>query len=107
MYPHERSLVEEMQQKPFAIVGVNSDEDLAKLRPRLAAEKITWRSFWNGPEGTKGPIAAAWHVTGWPTVYVIDHEGVIRHKGHGSPPTAMDRVLRECVAKAEAAQRGK
>ena len=107
MYPHERSLVDEMKDKPFAIVGVNSDEDLAKLKPRLAAERITWRSFWNGPNGTDGPIAKAWHVKGWPTVYVIDHEGVIRHKGHGSPTTAMDEALRACVAKAEAAARAK
>jgi hypothetical protein len=100
MYPHERSLVAEWKDKPFAIVGVNSDQDLAALKPRLA-----WRSFWNGPEGTAGPIAKAWHVSGWPTVYVIDHEGVIRHKGHGGP--GMDEALRACLAKAEAALRTK
>ena len=105
MYPHERSLVTELKDKPFVIVGVNSDGDLAKLKPRLEAERITWRSFWNGPEGTQGPIAKAWHVGGWPTVYVIDHEGVIRHKGHGGG--AMDEVLRACIAAAESAQRGR
>lgn len=99
MYPHERSLVAELKDKPFVILGVNSDKDLDQLKPRLAAEHITWRSFWNGPKGTGGPIAAAWHVTGWPTVYVIDHEGVIRHKSHGSPE--LDRVLHECIEAAE------
>lgn len=89
--------------KPFAIVGVNSDKDLAALQPRLAAEKITWRSFWNGPEGTEGAIAKAWHVTGWPTTYVIDHEGVIRHKRHGG--AGLDEALRECLARAEKAQK--
>jgi hypothetical protein len=102
MYPHERSLVEQWKDAPFAIVGVNSDTDLTKLRPRLAEERITWRSFWNGPDGTKGSIAKAWHVTAWPTVYVIDHEGVIRHKSHGGD--AMDAVLKECVARAQAAR---
>lgn len=105
MYPHERSLVADWKDKPFVIVGVNSDKDLAKLKPRLAEEKITWRSFWNGPEGTGGPIAKAWHVTAWPTVYVIDHEGVIRHKSHGGP--GLDAALQECLAKAEAALRAK
>ena len=38
MYPHERSLVEELKDKPFAILGVNSDKDLAALKPRLAEE---------------------------------------------------------------------
>ncbi|HEX5053609.1 MAG TPA: hypothetical protein VFZ65_17655 [Planctomycetota bacterium] len=101
MYPHERSLVEELKHEPFALIGVNSDRDRDGLRPRLAEEHITWRSFWNGPEGTAGPISAEWNVSGWPTVYVIDHEGVIRHKGHGGP--GLDEVLRQCLARAGAA----
>lgn len=31
MYPHERSLVEKLKDEPFAIIGVNSDEDVVKL----------------------------------------------------------------------------
>lgn len=103
MYPHERSLVQDWKDKPFVILGVNSDKDLNKLKPRLAEERITWRSFWNGPDGTKGPISKAWHVSGWPTVYVIDHNGVIRHKGHGGD--GMDEVLKACVKAAEKARK--
>ena len=80
MYPHERSLVQRLQDKPFALLGVNSDEDLQALKPRLEKEHITWRSFWNGPKGTRGPISAKWNVTGWPTIYILDHKGVIRFK---------------------------
>jgi len=102
MYPHERSLVQKLENKPFVILGVNSDKDLDKLEPRLAEEQITWRSFWNGEKGTGGPISKDWHVTGWPTVYVIDHEGVIRYKGHTSQEK-LDKAISECVAKAEEA----
>ncbi len=102
MYPHERSLVADWKDKPFVIIGVNSDKDLDKLKPRLEEERITWRSFWNGENGTNGPISKAWHVSGWPTVYVIDHEGVIRHKSHGGK--AMDAALKECVEAAEKAR---
>ena len=52
MYPHERSLVKRMKDEPFVLIGVNSDAELAKLQPRLAEERITWRSFWNGPQGS-------------------------------------------------------
>jgi hypothetical protein len=82
MYPHERSLVKELANKPFALIGVNSDPDLAALRPVLEQENITWRSFWNGPKGPPGPIATRWNIQGWPTIYLIDHEGVIRDKGY-------------------------
>jgi hypothetical protein len=80
MYPHERSLVARLRDEPFALLGVNSDTDKIKLKGRMAGEKITWRSFWNGPEGPAGPIAKAWNVRGWPTIYVLDHKGVIRYK---------------------------
>ena len=98
MYPHQRSLVQRLAGRPFALIGVNSDADKAALRRRMAAEDITWRSFWNGPEGTLGPISSRWNVTGWPTVYVLDHRGVIRHVDpHGAEQldAAVDRLLAE------------
>ena len=80
MYPHERSLVSQLTGKPFALIGVNSDKD--RNIPRRLSEEgtVTWRSFWNGPLGTGGPIAQEWLVMGWPTIYLIDANGVIRYK---------------------------
>jgi hypothetical protein len=80
MYPHERTLVKKLADKPFALIGVNSDEDLDAIRKIVKEKDITWRSFWNGKEGTGGPISEAWNVKGWPTIYVMDHEGKIRYK---------------------------
>ena len=80
MYPHERSLVKRLADQPFALIGVNSDSDLDMLHKRMEEENITWRSFWNGPEGTSGPIAKRWNVRSWPTIYVLDKEGRIRFK---------------------------
>ncbi len=81
MYPHERSLVKKLEGKPFALIGVNSDSDKEKLKARLTKERITWRSFWNGPKGIDGPISRAWNVRSWPTIYILDANGVIRFKG--------------------------
>jgi hypothetical protein len=102
MYPHERSLVKKMADKPFALIGVNSDVDLKALKPILQKEEITWRSFWNGMEGTSGPISKEWNVEGWPTLYLIDHKGVIRHKWVGSPgDEVLDKAIDKLVAEAE------
>jgi hypothetical protein len=76
MYPHERSLVEKFQGKPFAIVGVNSDARREQVKEVVAKEKLDWKSFWDGGSPT-GPIARQWNVSGWPTVYLIDDQGVI------------------------------
>jgi hypothetical protein len=104
MYPHERSLVARLQDKPFALIGVNSDEDKTKLKKRMAEEKITWRSFWNGPEGTRGPISKAWNVHGWPTIYVIDAKGTIRFKGLHDKK--LDEAVDQLVAEAEKEKSG-
>jgi len=83
MYPHERSLVKRLADQPFALIGINSDTDREKLKETMKEEGITWRSFWNGGS-TRGPISSEWNVSGWPTLYVIDAEGVIRFKSVGS-----------------------
>ena len=44
MYPHERSLVKKMKDKPFALIGVNSDPR-PKVKAAKIRENITWRSF--------------------------------------------------------------
>ncbi len=80
MYPHERSLVKRLKDQPFALIGVNSDPDLDLLRKVRVEKELTWRSFWNGIDGTSGPISTKWGVTGWPTIYVLDAKGVIRFK---------------------------
>ena len=79
MYPHERSLVTRLKDKPFALVGINSDSDREEIQKVMEKEQITWPSFWNGG-GTDGGIAKTWNVHGWPTIYILDHKGVIRFR---------------------------
>lgn len=104
MIPHERSLVAKYKDKPFALLGVNSDEDLEQYRKLAQQEGVTWRSFWD--ESTSGPIATRWNVQGWPTVYLIDHEGVIRYRDIAGEQ-AIDAAVAELVARAEQAQQQK
>jgi len=96
MYPHERSLVAKMKDQPFALIGINSDKNKTRLKQRMKEENLTWRSFWNGPQGTSGPISKAWGVRGWPTIYVIDHQGVIRYKNvrGKAMDTAVEAMIR-------------
>ena len=95
MYPHERSLVQRMQGKPFNLVGINSDpkENISK---RMVEEKITWPFFWDGGD-TGGPIATKWNVHSWPTIYVIDSKGVIRYRDVRGEEMdkAVDTLLKE------------
>ncbi len=53
-------------------------------------------SFFNGGS-TGDPIATKWDVHLWPTIYVIDHEGIIRYKNVRGE--AMDRAVDALLAK--------
>jgi hypothetical protein len=64
--------------KPFALIGINSDPK-NHLRDVIKKQEMTWRSWWDGGD-TSGPIATQWNIHGWPTIYVLDHKGVIRVK---------------------------
>src|SRR5262249_50892256 len=97
---HERSLVERLKDKPFALIGVNSDSDRDNLKQVMEKEKITWRSFWDGGS-TGGPIASKWNVHGWPTLYVIDAKGVIRARDPGRDKE-LDELIDALVKEAEA-----
>jgi hypothetical protein len=98
MYPHERSLVEKYEDEPFAIVGVNSDKDRVQIAALCEKQDITWRSFWNGPAGSSGPISSAWDVQGWPTLYILDAQGVIRYKSVGANLQAIDQTIASLLA---------
>jgi thiol-disulfide isomerase/thioredoxin len=99
MYPHERALVKDLEGKPFALVGINSDRDREALKDTMEREQITWRSFWDGGS-TRGPIATAWAVRGWPTVYILDHKGVIRAHSVGGG-ALKDEVVAKLIQEAE------
>lgn len=93
MYGHERSLVKDMQNRPFALIGVNSDSDLAKIRNIVKEKDLTWRSFQNSPAESTSSISTTWSVSGWPTLIILDAEMKIRYRGHNGN-TAIDLAKR-------------
>jgi len=98
-YPQERRLVARFKGRPFAARSVNTDEDVETLRQSIDSGEITWRCWRDG--GTSGPITLRWGVSYFPTVFVLDHKGVIRAEQVG--PEELDATLNALVKEAEAA----
>jgi peroxiredoxin len=97
MWPHERSLVKQLAGTPFAVIGVNiSEPSPSALKKLVEKENLTWRSFSDPPTSAGlGAIAKRWNLSGTPTIYLIDHKGVIRHKWVGG---AREKVIDKAVA---------
>ena len=88
-----------MADEPVELLGVNSDESLTIAIDAKKEERLDYRAWWDGhgEDPRKGPIATAWNITGWPTIYIIDDRGVIRFKGkrHEEMITAVKQLLEE------------
>ena len=97
MWPHERSLVKNLNDKPFVLIGIHVGGASAKqLKEVMEKHKMTWRSFVDAGNAGAGPIATKWNLTATPTFYLIDHKGVIRHKWLGG---AREKVIDQAVEK--------
>ncbi len=103
MYEHERSLVLEMKDSPFALIGVNSDKSPEVAKKAIEENKLNWRSFQNQPEGSDGKISGEWYVSGWPTIVVLDAERKIRYRGHNGMEAT--EVAKKLVKELEAASK--
>lgn len=83
-YPFHHFIVEHFEGDPVVLLGINSDADVETIRRAKASGKAPmYRTWWDGHAevNTSGPIATAWDVSTWPTIYVLDEERVIRSVG--------------------------
>jgi peroxiredoxin len=90
--------VKKFEKRPFALIGVNTNsKEPKKLGEVMEKEKLPWRSF-----ADNGDIVRRWNLAGTPTIYLIDHAGVIRCKWVGAPgKKALDEALEKLILEAE------
>jgi hypothetical protein len=97
MLPRELALVQRLEKKPFALIGIDTDKDLAAFKAQREKMGITWRNVWEGPVGAgRGPLSRAWNVHNFPTVFILDARGIIRSVDHGEGlERTVDALLEE------------
>jgi poly(3-hydroxybutyrate) depolymerase/thiol-disulfide isomerase/thioredoxin len=84
LVPHEKELLAIHRGKPFEIVGINCDDDVAKAKAAALRTEMTWRSIRN-QSGDQPAITKEWKILGYPTIFLIDHHGTIRKRWVGAP----------------------
>ena len=102
MVPHERTMVKRFEGKPFVLLGINGDQDSDTAKRAVRERQINWRS-WSDAGAKNDRISKAWNVRGWPTGYVIDHNGIIRYKNLRGRELeeAVERLLPDAEASAK------
>lgn len=100
MFDYERHLVKKYKNTAFALIGVNSDS-LEQLKAAQKRANLTWRTIWDGGH-TSGPISTIYQVKQWPTIVVIDAQGIIRFRSEGLVKPQLEEVLKRCIEEAAA-----
>ena len=92
MYEHERSLVTELKDKPFALVGFNYGDELEHIQNAAEEKRLIWRSFFGGEDKE---TVERYGIQGFPTIMIIDANGVIKSVGHGPNDKLIEELLAE------------
>jgi len=71
--------VQRHENDDFALLGINTGDAEKLFRESRESLGVTWPCTWQG-KGSN-PIADLFQVNGYPTIIVLDREGVIRHWG--------------------------
>lgn len=97
MIPHERSLVEKLKDKSFALIGVNTDQSVDFFKKEAVKLPTTWRSFYDGQQGQ---ICTSWSIHSFPSIFIIDAKGVLRFRDLRGEEmeTAVEKLLAEAEA---------
>jgi thiol-disulfide isomerase/thioredoxin len=98
MIPHEREMVEKLKDKPFSFISVSGDDEKSDLEEFLKNEKMPWIHWWDARG--KG-IVSEWNIRFFPTIYIVDAKGVIRHKGLRGEELekAVEELIKEAAQK--------
>ncbi len=73
-------MAERFRDRPFAILSINAEpqKDLKEVKEAWTAEGNTWRCVLDSE--WEGPIQKVWNIQRFPTIYVLDGQGLIRYK---------------------------
>lgn len=100
MIPHEREMVAKLKDKPFALISISGDNDKETLTNFLEKEKMPWIHWFADRKG----ILKDWNIRYFPTMYIIDHKGVIRAKDLRGE--ALEKKVEELLAEMAKEKKG-
>lgn len=80
MIPHQQKMVDRLKKKSFQLISISLDEKVSTINRFQQKTKMPWVNWHNGKTGG---IIDDWGITQYPTILILDKEGVIRHRSNG------------------------
>lgn len=95
MYPDLRQLASALESGPFAVLAVMGDQKIDSVIRDTERGDIRWRAWF---DGDPGPIATDWNIQSWPTLFLIDHNGIIVERDPGRSYEALKAAIDKLLA---------
>jgi hypothetical protein len=92
-----------MEGRPFALLGINCDQELQTVQQASTRYNVTWPNWWNG--GVHGSYTERYGVDRFPTALVLDANGMVRFRGSPQDPR-MEETVEKLVREAERPRTG-
>lgn len=77
--PHVKEVYKKYHERGFEVIGISLDDNETRLKEYLTKNEIPWEQFFDG-KGWKNELAVKHGITGVPTAYLLDRNGVIYTK---------------------------
>jgi hypothetical protein len=91
--PHLKELVKLYEDKPFALLGINSGDSLSDYKKGMKTHGLTWLSAYQ--KDSNDMLNNLFKVRGFPTYFLIDAEGNLA--GVGLRRGQLDERIKELV----------
>ncbi|MGC8624803.1 MAG: TlpA family protein disulfide reductase [Phycisphaerae bacterium] len=91
--PHVEGLYQKYHSKGLEIVSISNDNSVAALKGFLKSHpQMSWTQLFDAKHPGWSPMAANFGISGIPTQFVIDRQGVLRHIIVGYSPSLADKL---------------
>ena len=74
------------------MIGVNVGDELEHIQSVVEERNLNWRSFFAGEDPT---ILMDYNIRAFPTIVIIDANGIVRSVGHSEQEYVIHELLAE------------
>jgi len=93
--PKVKAAYDKLHPQGFEILGINLDDDKAKMQRVLTASNMTWPQSFDGRKW-ESPLVTRFGIMSIPTVWLVDKRGILRDlNARGNLEERVEKLLQE------------
>ncbi len=87
--PKNREMVARFKGRPFQLVTLSVDDAVGDVHDFMLDTEMPFVNLYLGPDN---PLLTQWNVSSYPTIIIVDHEGIVRLRLSGEMDALRDYI---------------